>query len=125
MDRVSILVSSSARLGLGRLIGTPTTTHLRSTIDEYGLGGTSAQHAAALRDLGDKPLVVLTAGVGLDAEKAAAQRALVTLSTDGTQRVVDGVGHSGMLGEQEGAAATTRAVRDVLSAVRTGRPVAD
>ncbi len=125
MDRVSILVSSWARLGLGRLIGTPTTTHLRSTIDEYGLGGTAAQHAAALRDFGDKPLVVLTAGVGLDAEKAAAQRALVTLSTDGTQRVVDGVGHSGMLGEQEGAAATTRAVRDVLSAVRAGRPVAD
>ncbi|HZH20497.1 MAG TPA: alpha/beta fold hydrolase, partial [Geodermatophilus sp.] len=33
--RVSALVSTSARLGLGRLFGVPTASHLRSTIDEY------------------------------------------------------------------------------------------
>src|SRR5215213_6095270 len=81
-DRFATLVSTSARLGLGRLIGTPTPSHLRSTIDEYAVAGASTQQAAALHDLGSKPLVVLTADIGHDAAESAAQDALATLSTD-------------------------------------------
>jgi len=119
-DRVTILVSSTARLGLGRLIGTPTVSHLRSSIDEYAIAGSSTQEAAALRDLAGKPLVVLTAGIGHDAAESAAQDALATLSTDSVHRVIDGVDHGGMVADEKGATATTRAVLDVVSSIRTG-----
>ena len=81
-DRVSALLSTSARLGLGRLIGQPTTRDLRSTIDEYAKGGSSAEEAAALRDFADRPLAVLTAGRGSAPGWSAEQDALAALSTD-------------------------------------------
>ena len=124
-ERFSTLVSTSARLGLGRLIGTPTASHLRSTIDEYAVAGSSSQEAASLRNFADKPLVVLTAGIGHDADESAAQDALATLSTDSVHRVIDGVDHPGMIADAKGAAATTRAVHDVVSAIRTASPLAN
>ncbi len=107
LGRVSALVSVSARLGLGRLYaqlaygGLPprsrdevratgaTASNLRSTIDEYVQANASTQEAASLRDFADKPLVVLTAGVGSDATHLAAQNHLATLSTNSVHRVID------------------------------------
>jgi pimeloyl-ACP methyl ester carboxylesterase len=123
-DRLATLVSTSARLGLGHLIGTPTVSHVRSTIEEYAVAGSSTQQGAALRDFADRPLVVLTAGVGHDADESAAQDALATLSTDSAHLVVDGVDHAGMVGDERGAAATTGAVLDVVSSIRTAQPLA-
>jgi pimeloyl-ACP methyl ester carboxylesterase len=122
-DRLATLVSTSVRLGLGHLIGAPTPSHLRSTIVEYGAGGSSTREAASLRDLADRPLVVLTAGVGHDADESAAQDALATLSTNSVHRVVDGVDHVGMVADDKGAAATTRAIVDVVSSIRTASPL--
>jgi len=121
--RVSALLSASARLGLGRLVGVPTATALRSTIDEYALGNASMQQAASLRDFADKPLVVLTAGVGSAAGWSAKQEALARLSTNSLRRVIEGVDHPGMIVDEKGAAATTRAILDVLSSVRSSRPL--
>jgi pimeloyl-ACP methyl ester carboxylesterase len=122
--RVSALVSTSARLGLGRLFGVPTASHLRSTIDEYVQASSSAEEAASLRDFADKPLVVLTAGTGSDADWLAKQNALATLSTDSVHRVIKGTNHAALIADERGAAATTRAVLDVVSSVRTARPLA-
>jgi pimeloyl-ACP methyl ester carboxylesterase len=122
--RVSALVSTSARLGLGRLVGVPTASHLRSTIDEYVQASSSAEEAASLRDFADKPLVVLTAGTGSDADWLAKQNALATLSTDSVHRVIKGTNHAALIADERGAAATTRAVLDVVSSVRTARPLA-
>ena len=122
--RVSALVSTSARLGLGRLFGVPTASHLRSTIDEYVQASSSAEEAASLRDFADKPLVVLTAGTGSDADWLAKQKALATLSTDSVHRVIKGTNHAALIADERGAAATTRAVLDVVSSVRTARPLA-
>jgi pimeloyl-ACP methyl ester carboxylesterase len=122
--RVSVLVSTSARLGLGRLVGVPTASHLRSTIDEYAQASSSAEEAAALRDFADKPLVVLTAGTGSDADWSAKQNALATLSTDSVHRVIEGTTHAALIADEKGAAATTRAILDVVSSVRTARPLA-
>ena len=44
------------------------------------------QQAASLTDLADKPLIVLTAGRGHDAEWMAAQDKLATLSTNSLHR---------------------------------------
>jgi pimeloyl-ACP methyl ester carboxylesterase len=122
--RVSALVSTSARLGLGRLVGVPTVSHLRSTIDEYVQTKSSVEEAASLRDFADKPLVVLTAGTGSPADWLAKQEALAALSTDSVHRVISGTDHMGMIADDRGAAATTRAINDVVSSVRTGGTVA-
>jgi alpha-beta hydrolase superfamily lysophospholipase len=123
--RVSALLSTSARLGLGRLIGQPTPSALRSTIDEYAQGNSSVAQAASLRDFADKPLIVLTAGIPSDdANWPAKQDALATLSTNSVHRVIEGADHGGMIVDEKGAAATTRAILDVVSSVQSARPLA-
>ena len=81
MGRFATLVSLSARVGLTRLYGdlvggtlpahseeqlaydTAQASTVRSVAEEYLRGGGSRE-AASLRDFGDKPLFVLTAGEG-------------------------------------------------------------
>jgi hypothetical protein len=92
---------------------------IRSTIDEYVRANASTQEAAALRNFADKPLVVLTAGVGSDATHSAAQNELATLSTNSAHRVIDGASHEGLIGDEEHAAATTKAILDVVHATRS------
>jgi len=123
MGRVSALLSSSVRLGLGHLIGVPTASHLRSTIDEYAQTNSSTEEAASLRDFADKPLVVLTAGIGSDAEWSAAQNDMARLSTNSVHRVIDGATHQTLIADEEDAAATTQAILDVVSSVRSPGPL--
>jgi pimeloyl-ACP methyl ester carboxylesterase len=122
LGRVSGLLSSSARLGLGRLFGV-TASHARSTIHEYIQGGASKDQAASLVDFADKPLVVLEAGIGSDAAWSAAQVDLAGLSTNSVHRVIDGATHNDMVADEDAAAATTQAILDVVSSVRSGGPV--
>ena len=137
MSRVSTLVSTSARLGVGRLYATvadpnlpprsrdevrvtiATPANLRSTIDEYAQGGASVKQAASLSDFADKPLIVLTAGRGHDAAWSAAQNQMATLSSNSVHRVIADATHQGMV--EEHAAATTQAILDVVSSVRSPR----
>ena len=123
MGRVSALVSTSARLGLGRLVGMPTASHLRGTIDEYLQANSSTEEAASLSDFADKPLVVLTAGSGHDAASSAAQNDLATLSTNSVHRVIDGATHQSLILDENHAAATTQAILDVVSSVRNAEPL--
>jgi Asp/Glu/hydantoin racemase len=102
----------------------PTANHLRSTIDEYAQTKSTTEQAASLRDFADKPLVVLTAGSENPAGWAAQQDALATLSTDSVHRVIKGIDHAGMIADENGAAATTRAILDVVSSIQTARPLA-
>jgi pimeloyl-ACP methyl ester carboxylesterase len=142
MGRVSALVSTSAQLGLGRLysqfaFGTlpprprgevraniATANNLRSTIDEFVQANASMEQAAALGNFADKPLVVLTAGIGSDATHLASQNDLATLSTNSVHRVLDGATHQALIAEKEGAAATTQAILNVVSSVRSTAPLA-
>jgi pimeloyl-ACP methyl ester carboxylesterase len=137
VGRVAALVSISARLGLVRLYGQiafgdlppgsrdevrarlATAGNLRSTIDEYVQAGTSVEQAAALRDFDDKPLIVLTAGSGNDAAWAAAQNHLATLSTNSVHRVIKGATHEDLVANRDDAAATSQAILDVVSSVRS------
>ncbi len=143
LGRVSALVSTSARFGLGRLYGllaagslppqsqaevdasTPTAGNLRSTIDEYVQANTSMEEAASLDDLADKPLAVLTAGSGSDAAHMASQKELATLSTNSVHRVIQGAAHEALVADEDAAASTTRAILDVVSSVRSGGPLAE
>jgi pimeloyl-ACP methyl ester carboxylesterase len=142
MGRVSALVSTSARFGLGRLYAllasgglppqsqdevdasTATAGNLRSTIDEYVQANTSMQEAASLDDLADKPLAVLTAGSGSDAAHLVSQNELATLSTNSVHRVIDGAAHEALVADEDAATSTAQAVLDVVSSVRSGGPLA-
>jgi pimeloyl-ACP methyl ester carboxylesterase len=142
LSRVSALVSTAARLGLGRLYAqfafgslpprsrdevrasVATASTVRSTIDEYVQASASVEQAAALRDLADKPLIVLTAGRGHDAAWSAAQNRLARLSTNSVHRIIDGAAHEDLVGNEEDAAATTQAVLDVVASVRSPRRLA-
>jgi pimeloyl-ACP methyl ester carboxylesterase len=137
MSRVSALVSTAARVGLARRYAqfdygslpprsleevrasVATASTLRSTIDEYVQAGASSEQAAALGDFADKPLIVLTAGSGHDAAWSAAQNRMATLSTNSVHRIIDSATHEDLVGSEEDAAATTRAILDVVSSVRS------
>jgi len=141
VGRVSALLSSTADMGVGRLLSQvsydslpPQSAHeaeatgstinnVRSTIEEYLRAGASSRQAAALVDFRDKPLVVLTAAIGSDADKIAAHDDLTALSTNSAHRVVEGATHESLLLEQHDAAATTEAILDVVSSVRSREPL--
>ena len=141
MSRVSALLSTSARFGLTRLYAgidygslpprsrdearssAATAENLRSTIDEYGKASSSAKEAAALQGFGHKPLFVLTAGEGSAEGWMAKQNKLAVLSTNSVHRVVDGAAHADLVMNERPAAATSQAILDVVSSVRSGRPL--
>jgi pimeloyl-ACP methyl ester carboxylesterase len=142
MSRVSTLVSTSARLGVGRLYSQfefgslppqsrdevraslATASNIRSTIDEYLQANASMGQAASLSHFGDKPLVVLTAGSGSDATLIARHEDLATLSTNSVHRVIDGATHQTLIPDEEDSGATTQAILDVVSSVRSAGPLA-
>ena len=140
LARASVLASTSARLGVGRLFGLgygslppqsdnevraklATSASLRSTIDEFLQASASEHEAASLTDFGDKPLVVLTAGDGNDAAWMVAQNKTATLSTNSVHRVVKGAVHADLVLVQADAAVTAQAINDVVSSVRNHQPL--
>ncbi|WP_199190307.1 alpha/beta hydrolase [Cryobacterium sp. N22] len=141
MDRVSALVSASARLGVGRLYGQfdydslPPASRaqarasvakggqLGSTIEEYLLANSSMEQAATLESFADKPVIVLEAGSGSAPGWPAKQAAMAALSTNSAHRVVDGATHSSLISDEGDAAVTTQAILDVVWAVRNDAPL--
>lgn len=138
--RISTLASISARLGLTRLYAGTAYPDLppqsrgevraqiakagnfSSSIEEYAMGSTFAQQAAALQTFGDKPLVVLTARIGSDAIHQASQDHLAGLSTNSAHNTIQAV-HEDLITNQRAAAETTQGILDALQAVRTHTPV--
>ena len=141
LGRVSILISTSARIGLTRLYAPTefgslppqsrdevrasltTGSNLRSTIDEYVQASTSMAEAGSFTDFGDKPMVVLTAGSGSDAAAVATHEQLATTSTNSMHRVIDGATHSDLIGDEKDSTATSQAILDVASAIRDSTPL--
>jgi len=80
------------------------------------------RQAASLVDFDAKPLIVVTAGRGHNAEWMAAQDRLATLSTNSEHRVVADATHESLLLVRTDAAAATKAIRDVVTSVRTASP---
>ena len=142
MDRVSALLGTTARMGLGRLISgsdfgdlpaqsrdemraaAAKEPHLRSTVEEYLQANTSTRQAAWLEDFDAKPLVVLTAGVGSDPDWVATHEDLATLSDNADHRIIDGADHSALIHDRAHAAATSDAILDVVASVRDEQPLA-
>jgi hypothetical protein len=79
---------------------------------------TSLSQAQQLKDLGGKPLAVVTAAKGQQAGWGAAQDRLATLSANSLHRVVPATHESLVVGEVD-SAHSARAIADVVRSVRT------
>jgi pimeloyl-ACP methyl ester carboxylesterase len=142
LGRVATLISTTARLGLTRLYapseaGTlppqseddaranlTTGSNLRSFIDEFAQANSSMAEAGSLTDFGDKPLVVLTAGTGSDADLIASHERIAAMSSNGVHRTIDGASHEELVADEKDSASTSQAVLDVVAAIRNATPLA-
>jgi hypothetical protein len=77
------------------------------------------QQALALTSLGDRPLVVVTAGSGQQAGWLAAQGSMTSLSTSSVHRVVATATHTSLISGAD-APASTQGILDALASIRTG-----
>jgi pimeloyl-ACP methyl ester carboxylesterase len=91
--------------------------------DELIESPTAMTQAKSLTDFGDKPLAVITAGNGNDGAWLSAQNDLATLSTNTIHRVISGATHASLLEAENDAAASSRAIGDVVASVRTQQPL--
>jgi pimeloyl-ACP methyl ester carboxylesterase len=141
LGRIAALLPAVAHFGVARLGGqsyygslppgsrdearakSATASYLRSYIDEFRAGAKATQQAASLTDFGTKPLIVITAGRGHDAQWMLAQDKLATLSTNSRHRVVADATHQSLVLDKTDAAAVSHAIRDVVTAVRTSGPL--
>ncbi|HEV2885496.1 MAG TPA: alpha/beta hydrolase [Jatrophihabitans sp.] len=96
---------------------------LRGQDEEWAQLPTAFTQARALHDFGAKPLIVLTAGRGAQTGWFAAQDKLAALSTNAAHRTLMAASHSALLEEEQFAAYSSQAIRDVVTAIRTGTHV--
>jgi pimeloyl-ACP methyl ester carboxylesterase len=138
LKHFSALMSATARLGLGRLLGqlipsdlpppfrdearasAATAKEMAGFIDEYAVAGRSASEAGELKSLDGKPLIVLTAEQGNAPGWMPHQDAMAALSTNSLHDVVPGATHQSLVDNPTHAAVVSRAIVDVVEAVRTG-----
>lgn len=79
--------------------------------------------AGAFQDFGAKPLVVLTAGSGSDADLIASHERLTAMSTNSAHRTINGATHEELIADENDSAATSQAIHDVLTAIRNSTPL--
>ena len=96
----------------------------RSVRDEFSQIRTTMTEAQALTTLGDRPLIVLTAEKDAQGGWMAAQDKLAALSTNSVHRKLANADHDMLTSQQATAAQSAQAIRDVVSAIRTGTRVA-
>ncbi len=140
-SKVTTLFPALAHVGLVRLVNHSTFDSLpaesgaiqralwatprqaRSQRDEWAQAPAAMAQAAELRSLGERPLIVVTAGQGAMEGWMPLQDELATLSTNSLHRVVATASHTALVDTQAGAAASSQAIADVVLAVRTGHPL--
>jgi pimeloyl-ACP methyl ester carboxylesterase len=116
------LAPSLARVGAGFLLASPADPSgvrtAQSMRDEIVALPDALRQAQALTTIGDRPLVVLSAGSEQQAGWMAAQEQLVSLSTNAVQRVLPSATHDSVVTGAD-ASASGRAIVDVVDAARS------
>jgi hypothetical protein len=90
--------------------------------DEFADLRTSLAQADSFQNLGDRPLVVVTATQDALAGWLPLQDRMATLSTNSSHPVVP-YAHDGLVTDQTAAQTSIGAIRDVLHAVRGNAPL--
>jgi pimeloyl-ACP methyl ester carboxylesterase len=115
---------SLARVGLlGIILGLPadqsTVAAARGVLDEVLALPSVLQQAQRLTSLGDRPLVVVSAGTGQQAGWLAAQDLMGHLSTNSVHRVLADATHSSIISGAD-APPSSQAILEVVGAARGG-----
>jgi len=96
----------------------------RSQRDEWAEAPVLMNQAGRLKSLGDRPLMVLTAGRDAVNGWMPLQNELASLSTNSVHRVLPRTTHNSLIYERDQATFAIQAISDVVQAVRLGRPLA-
>jgi pimeloyl-ACP methyl ester carboxylesterase len=121
-DPLLALVPTLARTGLASLLfdrkdGDPT-AQARQVVRDVKEMPAELNRAAKVTSLGNKPLIVLSAGTGSLPGWAAQQNDLARLSTSSVHRTIPGATHASLINDRVDAAQSSRAIRDVVKAVQ-------
>ena len=125
---VTALAPSLARVGLlGPLLGLSaeesTPSAARSARNAVAELPTALEQAKALKTIGDRPLIVVTAASGQpDRGWLEAQDRMTGLSSNSVHRVIATATHDSLISGVD-AKASTQAILDVVQSVRAGTPV--
>src|SRR6266550_4958845 len=140
--RVSALFPSLARFGVGRLAyrsaygGLPsearaeqymywcTARHARSLRDEWAAAPLAMKQADSLVTLGNRPLMVVTAFQDALEGWAALQDEVPKLSSNSSHWSLSTATHASLVEDKANAALSSQAIREVVAAVRTSKPLA-
>jgi pimeloyl-ACP methyl ester carboxylesterase len=127
-DPVLDVLPSIARTGIARLLFDPKdgepTAQTRAFVRDAKAMPRQLNEAAKLKSLGSRPLGVVTAAAGSHADWAADQDALAKLSTKSIHRTIPGSTHGSLIQDEAHAAESSRAIRDIVEAVRKTGPAA-
>jgi hypothetical protein len=127
-DPVLDVLPSIARTGIARLLFDPNdgepTAQTRAFVRDVKAMPGQLNEAAKLKSLGSRPLGVVTAAAGSQAGWAADQDALAKLSTNTLHRTIPGSTHGSLIQDEAHAAESSRAIRDIVEAVRKTGPAA-
>jgi pimeloyl-ACP methyl ester carboxylesterase len=121
---VATVSPSLARVGLlGPLLGLPadesSPAAARGGRDEFLALPTALLQAQALTSIGDRPLVVVTAGSGQAPGWFTAQDQLLGLSTTSVHRVIAAATHNSLISGAD-ATASSQAILDVVTSIQAG-----
>jgi pimeloyl-ACP methyl ester carboxylesterase len=100
-----------------------TTPHLVATYEEMGTMPESLEKARRTGTLGERPLMVVSATADHGAEARAFQKDLTALSSNSSQRVVEGSTHVSLVVDRGHARQTSASILEVVEAVRTDQPL--
>jgi hypothetical protein len=123
MGPLLAVVPTLARTGIARLLVDPNdgdpTAEGRQFVRDVKQMPAQLNRAAKLTSLGDHPLGVVTASNGSQPGWTAHQNDLAKLSTNSFHRTVAGSTHQSLIDDATDASASTRAIRDIVVAVRS------
>lgn len=140
--RISALFPSLARFGVGRVayrrafdslpsesaaeerLFWSTARMARSQRDEFASAPRAMEQAGALVTLGDRPLMVVTALQDAQEGWTALQNELPKLSTNSSHWLLPTATHGSLTANKTEAAFSSQAIREVVIAVRTSKPLA-
>ncbi len=123
------LFAFSAQTGLpkaaneGEIASAVTVHQYRAQRDEFAGIPAALTQAQALQSLGNKPLIVVTAPLDAQTGWLALQAEMTKLSTNSVQRVIPNATHEFLILNKTYAVASSQAILDVVTAVRTAQPL--
>jgi len=122
MGPLLAVVPTFARTGIARLLVDPKegepTAQARQFVRDVEQMPAQLNRAAQLTSLGNRPLGVVTAGKGSQPGWTAHQNELAKLSRNSFHRTVAGSTHQSLIDDERDAEASSRAIRDIVVAVR-------